>query len=59
MYQTQNGNYQSHIAIRISKKELVQKTATALSENDKLETLFNREQFRKWAEEYLKNYKGN
>ena len=57
MYQTQNGTYQSHIAIRISKKELVQQTATALSENEKLETLFNREQFRKWAEEYLKNYK--
>lgn len=59
MYQTQNGTYQSHIAIRISKKELVKQTATALSENDKLETLFNREQFRKWAEEYLKNYKNN
>ena len=59
MYQTQNGTYQSHIAIRISKKELAQKTATALSENDKLETRFNRDQFRKWAEEYLKNYKGN
>ncbi len=56
MYQTQNGTYQSFIAIRISKKELAQKTASALGENEKLETLFSREQFRKWAEEYLKNY---
>lgn len=56
MYQTPNGTYQSHIAIRISKKELAQKMATALSEDPKLETLFNRDQFRKWADEYMKNY---
>lgn len=57
MYQTQAGTYQSHIAIRISKKEIVKKVATELSEDQKLETLFDREQFRKWAEEYMKNYK--
>lgn len=57
MYQTEAGTYQSHIAIRISKKEIVKKVATELSEDQKLETLFNREQFRKWADEYMKNYK--
>lgn len=57
MYQTEAGTYQSHIAIRISKKEIVKRVADALSEDQKLETLYNREQFRKWAEEYMKNYK--
>ena len=54
MYQTPAGTYQSHIAIRISKEELAQKTATALSENDKLRMEYDRERFRKFAEEYMK-----
>lgn len=58
MYQTPNGTYQSHIAIRISKKELANKMATALSDDQKLEGMFHRDQFRKWAEEYMKNYQG-
>ena len=58
MYQTPNGTYQSHIAIRISKKELANKMATALSEDQKLEGMFHRDQFRKWAEEYMKKMKG-
>ncbi len=57
MYQTEAGTYQSHIAIRISKKEIAKKVATELGEDQKLETLFNRDQFRKWAEEYMKEYK--
>lgn len=58
MYQTPNGTYQSHIAIRISKKELANKMATALSDDQKLEGMFHRDQFRKWAEEYMKKMKG-
>ena len=57
MYQTPAGTYQSHIAIRISKKELASKAATALSDDQKLEGMFHRDQFRKWAEEYMKNFK--
>jgi len=58
MYQTPNGTYQSHIAIRINKKELANKMATALSDDQKLEGMFHRDQFRKWAEEYMKKMKG-
>ena len=58
MYQTPNGTYQSHIAIRISKKEMAENMATALSGDQKLEGMFHRDQFRKWAEEYLKQYNG-
>ena len=56
LYQTPAGVYQSHLAIQISKKEVASQTSKALSENQKLETLFNREQFRKWAEQYLKDF---
>ncbi|MBR1850292.1 MAG: hypothetical protein IJ789_02850 [Bacteroidales bacterium] len=58
LYQTPSGTYQSHIAIRISKKELAQKTATALSDDQKLEGMFHRDQFRKWMEEYMRDYQG-
>lgn len=60
MYKTSSGTYQAHISIRISKEEFVDKTATSLSKNEKLEMEFNREQFRKWAKEQMeaeKNYK--
>ena len=57
MYQTPSDTYQSHIAIRISKKEMANKMASALSDDQKLEGMFHRDQFRKWAEEYLKNLK--
>ena len=57
MYQTPAGTYQSHIAIRISKKEMANKMSTALSDDQKLEGMFHRDQFRKWAEEYMKNFK--
>ena len=33
------------------------KMASALSDDQKLEGMFHRDQFRKWAEEYLKNLK--
>jgi hypothetical protein len=56
MYQTPSGTYQSHIAIRISKKEMASKMATALSDDQKLEGMFHRDQFRKWAEEYMKKF---
>jgi len=59
LFQTPSGTYQSHIAIRISKKDLAENMATALSGDQKLEGMFHRDQFRKWAEEYMKHYNGN
>ncbi len=55
-YRTPSGAYQSHIAIRISKKEIARNVSDALSQDKKLETLFNRDQFRKWAEEYMREF---
>lgn len=58
LYQTPSGTYQSHIAIRISKKEIAQRAASQLSADQKLEGMFHRDQFRKWAEEYMREYRG-
>ena len=49
----ENGNYRSYYAIQISKKELVNKVADALSQEQELEIQFHRDQFRKYAAEYL------
>ena len=56
-YKTSSGTYQVHIAIKISKEELIDKSATALSQNEKLEMEFNREQFRKWMKERMESEK--
>ena len=54
MFQTNSGTYRTHMAIQISKKALVDQMSKSLSENDKLQIEFNREQFRKWAEQRMK-----
>lgn len=54
MGRTQSGTYKSYMAIQISKEELANKMASALSDNDKLRMEFDRERFRKFAEEYMK-----
>lgn len=54
MYQTPAGTYQSHVAIRISKEEVAKNASKNLSENDKLRMEYDRERFRKFAEEYMK-----
>lgn len=54
LYQTPAGTYQSHIAIRISKEELAMNMSKGLSENDKLRMEYDRERFRKFAEDYMK-----
>lgn len=56
-YKTPSGTYQVHMAIKISKEELIDKSATALSKNEKLEMEFNREQFRKWMKEHMESEK--
>lgn len=61
MYQNASGNYESYIAIQVSKKEMVNQMSTALSNNEELEIEFNRDQFRKFAEKKMKemeDYKG-
>lgn len=54
MYQNTSGNYESYIAIKVSKKEMVNQMSTALSNNEELEIEFNRDQFRKFAEKKMK-----
>lgn len=49
----QDGNYRAYYAIQISKKEIVNKTADVLSNNEELEIEFHRDQFRKFAQDYL------
>lgn len=49
----EDGNYRSYYAIQIFKKELVNKVADALSQEQELEIKFNREQFRKYAADYM------
>ena len=56
MYQNQAGNYESYIAIRVSKAEIIKEVQSQLSQNQELEILFNRDEFRKWMEEYLKKH---
>lgn len=49
----QDGNYRAYYAIQISKKEIVKKATEAISNDEELEIQFHRDQFRKYAEEYL------
>lgn len=57
LYETQSGTYQSHTAIRVSKKEMIDKMSTALSDSEELEIEFNRAQFRKFAEDRMAKIK--
>lgn len=59
MVKLDDGSYRAYYAIQISKKEIVNKTADVLSENEELEILFKRDQFRKYAEDYMNKMKSN
>lgn len=52
--QLNTGEYQYYYVIEIRKNELADKMANAISKNEKLQAEFDRDQFRKYAEEYLK-----
>lgn len=52
----QDGNYRAYYAIQISKKEIVNKAAEAISMEEEFGIEFKREQFRKYAEEYLEKH---
>ena len=61
MYKNASGNYESYITIKVSKKEIVDQMSSTLSKNEELEIEFNRDQFRKFAEQKMKelgNYTG-
>lgn len=51
---TTTGAYKAYVAIQISKEELAKDMSSALSQNDKLRMEYDRERFRKFAEEYMK-----
>ena len=54
MYDKGAEGYTSFIAIQIPVKKLVDSMANVLSEDEELQIEFNREQFRKYAEEKQK-----
>ena len=51
--QDRSGTYHVYYVIEISRKELTDKMANAISENDQLKAEFDRDQFRKFADEYM------
>lgn len=53
--QLNTGEFQYYYVIEIRKNDLVDKMAEAIGNNDKLRTEFDRDQFRKYAEQYMKN----
>ena len=55
--QLNTGEFQYYYVIEIRKNELADKLADAISGNDKLRTEYDRDQFRKYAEEYLQKQK--
>ena len=57
MYQLNSGEFEAYYAIQISKKEIINKTANVLSQNEELEIEFNREQFRKFVEKRMAEMK--
>ena len=48
------GEIQYYYVIEVQKQDLAGKMAKAISENEKLRADFDRDQFRKYAEEYMK-----
>lgn len=58
MFQLNSGEFEAYYVIEISKKEIVDKTANILSEDEELEIEFNHEQFRKFAEKRMAEMKG-
>ena len=56
MYQNPSGNYESFIAIQVSKKELIDNMDKQLSRDQELEIEYNREQFRKFAEKKMQEF---
>lgn len=60
--QDRSGNYHVYYVIEISRKDLTDKMANAISENDQLKAEFDRDQFRKFADDYMakqQNYQNN
>ncbi|MCQ2274784.1 MAG: hypothetical protein MJZ86_08335 [Bacteroidales bacterium] len=51
--QDRTGNWNAYYTIEIKKTELVDKLANAVSKNEELKVAFDREQFRKFAEDYM------
>ncbi len=52
-----DGNFEYWIAIQIPKKRLIEELTTQLSNNEELEIEFNRDEFRKYAEEKISKMK--
>lgn len=58
LYQSKNtGHYESWFSVQIPKKEMVNNMEQALSDSEELEIYFKRDQFRKYAEQKIKEMK--
>lgn len=58
MFQDENdGNYKSFISIQIPKKAMIDNMVKGISQNEELEIEFNRDLFRKYAEEKMAKMK--
>jgi hypothetical protein len=53
LIQLPDGLYESWISIQISKQSLVEDLTSRLSDNEELEIEFNRDEFRKYAEDKM------
>ncbi len=54
-----SGEIQYYYVIEVRKNDLAEKMSKAINDNDKLRAEFDREQFRKYAEEYMKQQNYN
>lgn len=52
--QDRNGRWNCYYVIQIDRRKLADEMAQAISDNDELKIEFDRDQFRKYADEYLK-----
>lgn len=55
--QLPTGEFQYYYVVEIAKKDLTDKMAQAITDNDKLRAEFDRDQFRKYAEGYMQKMK--
>lgn len=58
LFKTKEGAYRSYYVIEISKKEFVDNSLKAISENDELKLMYDRDKFREYAKKYMSELNG-
>jgi hypothetical protein len=59
LYWETTGVYKAYYVIEVSKKQIVDKSAEVLSEQEELKGLFDRNNFREWSNQYMSDMKEN